>query len=39
MVKSKRLKMCIIDPNLCKDYDLKHAMDYDYHRKIVMNKG
>ena len=38
-MKSKKLKLGQIDLEMCKDYDLIQAMDYDFKMKEVMNKG
>lgn len=39
MSKSKLIQLCIINPQMCKDYDLVQAMDYDYINKKVLDKG
>lgn len=38
-MKSKKLKLGQIDIEMCKDYNLIQAMDYDFKTKEVMNKG
>ncbi|MBF0778195.1 hypothetical protein [Streptococcus cuniculi] len=38
-MKSKRLRLTQIDLKMCRDYNLKQAMDYDYKTKRIYNKG
>ena len=38
-MKSKKLKLGQINLEMCKDYDLIQAMDYDFKTKEVTNKG
>lgn len=38
-MKSKKLILGQINLKMCKDYDLKQAMDYDYTRKELLDKG
>lgn len=38
-MKSKRLKICQIDLQMCQDYQLAQAMDYDVKTNTIFNKG
>lgn len=38
-MKSKRLKLGQIDLQMCKDFDIIQAMDYDFQSKKILNKG
>lgn len=38
-MKSKKLRLTQIDLSMCKDFDLKQAMDYDDKTKKIYNKG
>lgn len=38
-MKSKKLRLTQIDLTMCKDFDLKQAMDYDFKTKKIYHKG